>query len=82
MSSILLIAMATDRYLPIWAMVYLLGGGAFVAIGIVIGWMIWRKCRNSAEKIEENNREAIVQFEEASEKVQRLKSELLSPGGE
>ncbi len=68
--------LATDRYLKDWAIMYSLGGGIFVLVGLVFSWLIWRKCKNAAQKVEEQNRKAGSEFREASKRVKRLKSEL------
>ena len=59
-----------------WALVYLIGGAVFTFLGIVFGWIVWRKFRAAANTVESQNREAVAQFEDASEKTRRLKSEL------
>ena len=83
MGCIILVAdLATDSFLKDWAIVYLLGGGTIVVAGVVFGCLIWRKNRTAAEKIEEGNREAMAQFEKASDRALRLKSELSNTTGD
>ena len=83
MGCIILVAdLATGSFLKDWAIVYLLGGGVVVVVGLVFGCLIWQKNRTAAEKIEGGNREAMAQFEKASDRALRLKSELSNATGD
>ena len=82
MGRILLADLATDRFLKDWAMLYLIGGAVFVFSGLIMGCIIWRKYRKTAEQVEEKNREAMGRFEEISDQVSRLKAELSDGSGE
>lgn len=64
------------HYLREWAITLSAGGLVCLVLGAVVGWMIWRKTRQVAEFIESRNRDALAEYERASEDLARVRNEI------
>jgi len=65
-----------EKFLADWSLTFLLGGGVCLLVGLVVGWIIWRNARKLTEDIETGNRDALADFERASDEVSRVKAQL------
>jgi hypothetical protein len=64
------------HYLREWALALSAGGMVCLVLGVLAGWMIWRKTRHTAEFMESRNREALSEYERASEDLARVRNEI------
>jgi len=67
---------AAERFLLDWALTLGLGGLLCALLGLVVGWIIWKKSRRIAEQVEAGNREGYADYERASDEVSRIRAEL------
>lgn len=65
-----------ERYLLDWGLAYLIGGGVFLCLGALLGWMLWKSAQRKTELLEERNRTAMADFERSCDEISRIKSEL------
>ncbi len=77
-----ILATAMERYFTDWALLYIMGGTIFALVGLIAGWMIWRKYRERAEHVESQNRKAMGQYEEISDQMSHLRAELSGKASE
>lgn len=66
----------SERFLLDWGLMFALGGGICVVMGLFVGWIIWRNARKLAEEVESGNREAFAEYETTSDEVSKIKAEL------
>lgn len=66
----------TEDFFLTWGANIAVVGGACLLLGMVAGWIIWRKTRTLTEKIESGNREALADFETSSDDVSKIRAEL------
>jgi len=65
-----------ETYLADWMPTLLLGGGLCLLLGLLAGWIIWRNARKFTEFVESGNRDAMAEFERASDEVSKIKAQL------
>ncbi len=71
---------AARAFLLDWTLALAVGGILVALLGLVVGWIIWRNARRLTMLVEEGNRSALAVYEQRSEDVSRIKSELASGG--
>lgn len=73
-----LLSPAAKLFLVDWLFAYSIAGVSFLVLGLVGGWIIWRKSRKFAESVEERTRTALSDCERTRDEISRIKSELAS----
>ena len=64
-------------FLKEWAMVFGIAGGVCLLLGTEVGWIIWENTCKFAEKLEEENRDALNDFERTSDEISKIRASLM-----
>jgi predicted negative regulator of RcsB-dependent stress response len=64
------------HFLREWAITLTAAGMVCLVLGGLVGWLIWRRTRQAAQFAESRNREALADYEHASEELARVRHEI------
>lgn len=59
-----------------WMPTVILGGALCLLFGLLAGWIIWRNARKLLDRVETGNRDALADYERASDEASRIKAKL------